>query len=68
MAISTIMPGANGLGFSIRSIFTGTRWVILVKLPVAFSMGIRANSDPVAGAKLSIWPVRSSPGKASAWI
>ena len=32
--------------------FTGTRCVILVKLPVAFSGGSRENSEPEAGARL----------------
>ena len=32
--------------------------MILVKLPVAFSTGIRANSEPVAGAKLAMLEYR----------
>jgi 2-keto-4-pentenoate hydratase/2-oxohepta-3-ene-1,7-dioic acid hydratase in catechol pathway len=31
---------------------TGTRWTILVKLPVALSGGNRLNCAPLAGAKL----------------
>ena len=33
---------------------TGTRWTILVKLPVALSGGSRANSRPLAGDRLSL--------------
>ena len=32
-----------------RAIFTGTRWTIFVKLPVALSGGSSANCDPLAG-------------------
>ncbi|MNR63841.1 hypothetical protein D3C85_1862850 [compost metagenome] len=32
---------------------TGTRWTILVKLPVAFSGGNTLNCEPLAGARLS---------------
>ncbi len=35
---------------------TGTRWTILVKLPVAFSGGMTLNWAPVAGATPATWP------------
>ena len=60
-------PPARGAPGS-RAIFTGTRWVILVKLPTAFSTGMRANSAPVAGAKLSTRPRMARLPKASARI
>ena len=44
---------------------TGTRWTILVKLPVAFSGGSRANCAPVPGAKLSTTASIRSPPSAS---
>src|SRR5690606_14228949 len=66
---STDRPGRRAARDSPSSrMRTGTRWVILVKLPVAFSTGIRANSEPVAGAKLSMRPLRRRSGKASARI
>src|SRR6202012_4146596 len=49
-----------------RRIRTGTRWTILVKLPVAFSGGITLNCAPVAGARLSIRPWKVWPGRTSA--
>jgi hypothetical protein len=52
---STDMPGrtmpASGSPLS-TTIFTGMRWTILVKLPVALSGGSSANSWPLAGARL----------------
>ena len=42
---------------------TGTRCTILVKLPVAFSAGSTLNSAPVAGARLTTWPWKTSPGQ-----
>ena len=44
---------------------TGTRWTILVKLPVAFSGGSRLNTAPAAGETLSTVPTMSVSGKAS---
>ena len=44
---------------------TGTRWTILVKLPVAFSGGSRLNTEPEAGETLSTVPTMSVSGKAS---
>ena len=56
---STDMPGRSrpASATSWRSmIFTGMRWTILVKLPVALSGGSSANSWPLAGAMLSTTP------------
>ncbi len=39
-----------------KSIIIGTHWTILVKLPVALSVGIKLNFDPVAGDMLRILP------------
>ena len=39
-----------------KAILTGKRWVILVKLPVAFSGGSKEKSAPDAGAILSTTP------------
>ncbi len=50
---SSLPASAPGSGMRI---FTGTRCTILVKLPVAFSGGSRANLAPVAGARLSMIP------------
>ena len=47
---------------------TGTRCTILVKLPVAFSGGSTLNCAPVAGARLTTWPWKTSPGSTSAVI
>ena len=58
---STLASGASA-GNAMR---TGTRWTILVKLPVALSGGSRLNCAPVAGAKLSTVPVTRCSGKAS---
>ncbi len=44
---------------------TGTRCTTLVKLPVAFSGGSRANCAPVPGEKLSIRPPNSCSPSAS---
>ncbi len=64
----TDMPGrsrpAEGSLGSIR-IFTGMRWTILVKLPVALSGGSSANSCPLAGAMLSTMPCTVAPEKVS---
>ena len=42
------MPGVSGLGISTMSIFTGTRWVILVKLPDGLGVGRSAKRAVVA--------------------
>ena len=55
---------ARGLSLSSR-ILTGTRWTILVKLPVAFSGGSRLNWLPLPGAMLTTVPPISVPGKLS---
>src|ERR1700722_18326287 len=58
---STDIPGRRvptGVCPGSRTIFTGTRCTILVKLPVALSGGSRLNSRPLAGAKLSTQPRR----------
>src|SRR5262249_44276604 len=44
----------------------GTRWTIVVKLPVAFSGGRTLNWVPVAGARLARWPGNTCPGNTSA--
>ena len=46
-----------------RVIFTGMRWTTLVKLPVALSGGSRANSWPLAGARLSTRPLTRDAGE-----
>ena len=46
---------------SIR-IFTGTRWTIFTKLPVAFSGGKAVKRDPEPSWMLSTWPVSFRPG------
>ena len=57
---STDMPGRSRPVrlWSSSTIFTGTRCTILVKLPVALSGGSSANSRPLAGARLSTWPLQ----------
>src|SRR6185369_11638795 len=50
---------------SSRTIFTGMRCTILVKLPVALSGGSSANSRPLAGDRLSTWPCSLVPRKLS---
>src|SRR4029079_8636172 len=54
---STLMPGKRT--WPCRSsilIFTGTRCVTLMKLPVAFSGGSSETRAPVPAATLSTWP------------
>ena len=57
---TTDMPGrstpcsATSAGTRMR---TGRRCTILVKLPVALSGGSSANSRPLAGDRLSTWPL-----------
>ena len=36
--------------------FTGTRWTIFTKLPVAFSAGSSENAVPDPGCTLATWP------------
>ena len=45
---------------------TGTRWTILVKLPVAFSGGITLKTAPVPGERLTTRPLNRCPGRMSA--
>ena len=54
--------GRRGSGGSVTTIFTGTRWTTLVKLPVALSGGSRANRAPVAAASDSTRPWKVTPG------
>src|SRR5579885_3209437 len=67
---TTDMPGTIRfskpfvLGRSKR-IFTGTRWTILVKLPVALSDGKRAKVEPEPGDRLSTVPANLWCGKES---
>src|SRR5882757_2345976 len=56
-------PGSDG-GDSMR-IFTGMRWTILVKFPVALSGGSKLNSSPLAGARLATQPRKLLPGNVS---
>src|SRR5262249_35265719 len=55
---TTDMPGptATSLGGLSIVIFTGTRWTILTKLPVAFSAGSSENAVPDPGWTLATWP------------
>src|ERR1035438_4433989 len=68
MDASTDIPGrsrpSSGCWDSIR-IFTGMRWTILVKFPVALSGGSKLNSSPLAGARLSTQPRKLLLGKVS---
>jgi hypothetical protein len=58
------MRGSVAAGPSSR-IFTGTRCVTFVKLPVALSGGSSANCAPVAGDRLSMRPLKVRCGSAS---
>ncbi|MFP3367190.1 hypothetical protein R0J93_26455, partial [Pseudoalteromonas sp. SIMBA_148] len=51
--------------FGSNTILTGIRWVILVKLPVAFSLATAEKALLEAGAMLSTWPVKVLPGRLS---
>src|SRR5882757_9767163 len=65
MDASTDIPGRSRPGSSCRDsirIFTGMRWTILVKFPVALSGGSKLNSNPLAGARLSTQPRKLLPG------
>jgi hypothetical protein len=71
MLTTTDMPGrsspcvATSAGTRTR---TGTRYTILVKLPVALSGGSNENTAPDAGAKLSTVPSIACSGSASTLI
>ncbi len=61
----TFMPtrsGWRGSGGPVNTIFTGTRWTTLVKLPVALSGGSSEKRAPVAAASDSTWPWKVTPG------
>src|SRR5262249_46323171 len=68
---TTDMPGrrtccrATSVGMRMR---TGSRWTILVKLPVALSGGSSENTEPEAGDMLSMVPRTVLPGSASMLI
>src|SRR6185437_8227963 len=67
MVGSTDMPERSrpASASSSNTIFTGMRCTILVKLPVALSGGSSANSRPLAGDRLSTWPLSVTSGKLS---
>ncbi len=56
---TTDMPGpsATSDGALSMTIFTGTRWTILTKLPVAFSAGSSEKAVPEPGCTLATWPL-----------
>ena len=56
------MPGVSGLGISTMSIFTGTRWVILVKLPDGLGVGSSAKRAVVALPMRATLPTKRSLG------
>ncbi|MNC99375.1 hypothetical protein D3C83_176480 [compost metagenome] len=56
------MPGDKGLGISTMSIFTGTRWVILVKLPDGLGVGSSAKRAVVALPMRATLPTKRSLG------
>ena len=62
------MPGTTGRGMSVMSIFTGTRCVILVKLPDGLGVGSSANRAVVALPMRATRPLKRSTGKASTAI
>src|SRR6266545_2445840 len=62
ISTSTIMPGVSGLGISTMSIFTGMRWVILVKLPDGLGVGSRAKRAVVALPMRATLPTKRSLG------
>src|SRR5262249_4748077 len=71
MVVMTDMPGRStsvGDWAGSRTIFTGMRCTTLVKLPVALSGGSSANSWPLAGDRLSMWPRKRRPGYISTLI
>ena len=56
------MPGVSGLGGLTMSIFTGTRWVILVKLPDGLGVGSSAKRAVVALPMRVTLPAKVTPG------
>ena len=56
------MPGLSGRGGLTTSIFTGTRWVILVKLPDGLGVGSSAKRAVVALPMRVTLPVNFTPG------
>src|SRR5690606_31971191 len=70
MLTALLAPTRNGnpVELPVTRIFTGTRWVVLTQLPVAFSGGSRENAVPLAGLMLSTTPVNSWPGYISTSI
>ena len=57
---STDIPGAKiSFPLSVTAIFTGTRCVILVKLPVSLSTGSKSKVDWSRSAQLDHLPVKS---------
>src|SRR5690606_17161449 len=50
------------LGTSSNAMRTGTRWVTLTQLPVAFWAGSTENSLPVPAPIVWTWPRTTSPG------
>ena len=61
---STCLPADSG-EIAMR---TGTRWTILVKLPVALSGGSRVKTEPVPPAMPLTVPSKTWPGRASTVI
>ncbi len=62
---STLTPRGRGSSFfspESITIFTGTRWTILMKLPVAFSAGKAENFEPEPRWTESTWPCKSRSG------
>ena len=49
-------------GWPSNTIRTGTRWVTLTQLPLAFCAGRSANSLPVPAPMLWTWALKSTPG------
>src|SRR5262249_49495568 len=67
----TLMPGRSGCAASAApstAMRTGMRCTTFVKLPVALSGGSSEKRAPVAGLRLSTWPMNLRPGYASTWI
>src|ERR1051325_936965 len=64
----TLMPGRSGCAASngpSTRMRTGIRCTTFVKFPVALSGGSSEKRAPVAGLRLSTWPVNFRPGYAS---
>jgi hypothetical protein len=64
MRVYADKPGKSDTlgGTDPTAIFTGTRWVILVKLPAALFAGMSENCDAVDRPMLSTLPPISTPG------